>query len=118
MIAFHFIPYNVILSIPSDALWLTLDHVLCIPPPPIADCQKPQATEAFVLSKAALLLNNFPEGLQVILQCGHGYNRISGSGATVCSNGQWSKPDLICEGKPPTAVSNYDYFVFGYIIVD
>lgn len=65
----------------------------------IAECQKPQATEFFVLSEAALLLNSFPEGSEVILECGRGYEKESGSGATVCTNGEWSKPNLICKGK-------------------
>lgn len=69
------------------------------PPPPIARCQQPQATETFVLSEAALLLNSFPEGSEVILECGRGYEKESGSGAIVCTNGEWSKPNLICKGK-------------------
>ncbi|TWW62325.1 Membrane cofactor protein [Takifugu flavidus] len=62
-----------------------------------AQCQKPQATENIVLSEAALLLNSFPEGSEVILECGRGYEKESGSGATVCTNREWSKPNLICK---------------------
>lgn len=67
--------------------------------PPIAQCQKPQATEIFVLSEAALLSHSFPEGSEVILECGRGYEKESGSGATVCTNGEWGKPNLTCKGK-------------------
>lgn len=110
LIEFHFIPYN----IPSGAPWLTIDHVfLCVPP--IDVCQRPQATETFVLSKEALLSNVFPEDVKVTLVCAHGYMRISGAGTTVCSNGQWSEPDLICESKSPTAINNSDYFLFTWL---
>lgn len=84
--------------------------------PPIADCQQPKATEKFVLSKAALLSDDFPEGVHEVLDCAHGYNRVNGSGTTACTNGQWSEPDLICEGKPPTAVSN-DRFLYYFQLV-
>ncbi|XP_011611951.1 complement decay-accelerating factor isoform X2 [Takifugu rubripes] len=62
-----------------------------------AQCQKPQATEIIVLSEAALLLNSFPEGSEVILECGRGYEKESGSGATVCTNREWRKPNLTCK---------------------
>lgn len=88
--------------------------------PPVAFCQRPQATETFVLSEEALLSNVFPEGVQVILVCAHGYKRINGSGTTMCRSGQWSEPDLICESKPPTyqlikIINNCDYFVFTWL---
>lgn len=108
---FYFIPCDPsLLSLQMHPGWL-LTMFFVPPPPQIADCQKPQATETFVLSKAALLSNDFPEDVPVILECAHGYKKISGSGTTVCRNGQWSEPDLICEGKPPTVIGNSDYFV-------
>lgn len=70
-----------------------------VSPAPIAECQKPQATEIVVLSEASLLLNRFPEGTEVILECGRGYEKESGSGSTMCTNGKWSKPNLICKVK-------------------
>uniref|UniRef100_H3C127 Sushi domain-containing protein n=1 Tax=Tetraodon nigroviridis TaxID=99883 RepID=H3C127_TETNG len=82
--------------------------------PQIGDCERPQATETFVLGTDALLLNQFPEGIQVSLQCANGYDRISGSGSTVCSNGQWSKPDLFCKKKDcgqPKAKPNMKFHI-------
>lgn len=87
------------IKIPTDAPWLTVDCAAEFCLPPIAHCQKPQATEILVLSQDALLLNNFPEGSEVTLECSRGYEKESGSGSIVCTNGKWSKPDLNCTSK-------------------
>lgn len=98
---FIFIMWSSIIRCALADYWSCFLYYIVSPPPPIADCQKPKATETFILSKAALLSNYFPEGGHEVLECAHGYNRVKGSGTTVCTNGQWSDPDLICEGKPP-----------------
>ncbi|XP_071350847.1 complement factor H isoform X8 [Trachinotus anak] len=64
-----------------------------------ADCPKPEGGENIVLSTAALLLNEFPEGTDVILECANGYEKESGSVVTSCTNGKWTEPDLICKKK-------------------
>ncbi|XP_030277137.1 complement decay-accelerating factor isoform X6 [Sparus aurata] len=64
-----------------------------------ADCPKPHGGENIVLSNAALLMNQFPEGLDVTLECANGYVKESGSGVTTCADTKWTEPDLVCKKK-------------------
>ncbi|XP_036958003.1 complement decay-accelerating factor, GPI-anchored isoform X3 [Acanthopagrus latus] len=64
-----------------------------------ADCPQPQGGENIVLSNEALLMNKFPEGSDVTLECANGYVKESGSGVTTCADTKWTEPDLICKKK-------------------
>lgn len=64
-----------------------------------ADCPKPHGGENIVLSNAALLMNQFPEGLDVTLECANGYVKESGSGVTTCADTKWTEPDLVCKSE-------------------
>ncbi|XP_047438088.1 complement decay-accelerating factor, GPI-anchored isoform X2 [Mugil cephalus] len=70
-----------------------------------ADCLKPDGSDQTVLSDEALLLNDFPEGTIVTIECANGYVVDSGNGAMTCTNDEWTKPDLVCRrmdcGVPP-----------------
>ncbi|XP_036008023.1 complement decay-accelerating factor, GPI-anchored-like [Fundulus heteroclitus] len=62
-----------------------------------ADCPKPEVGENMVLSEAALLKNDFPEGSKVLLECAIGYEKASGSGTIDCVDNKWTEPDLNCK---------------------
>ncbi|XP_028303418.1 complement receptor type 2 isoform X4 [Gouania willdenowi] len=64
-----------------------------------ADCPKPQGLENIVLTYEALLMNDFPEGTIVILECANGYLLESGSGVITCTDDNWTHPDLQCKKK-------------------
>ncbi|XP_041811843.1 complement decay-accelerating factor isoform X2 [Chelmon rostratus] len=64
-----------------------------------ADCPKPQGRGNIVLTNEALLMNDFPEGVVVTLECANGYYKESGSGITTCIDGNWNEPDLICQKR-------------------
>ncbi|XP_068171323.1 complement decay-accelerating factor isoform X2 [Antennarius striatus] len=64
-----------------------------------ADCPKPQPSGNFVLTNEALLMNHFPEGSRVSLECANGYIPESGDGITFCTGGIWSTPNLECKKK-------------------
>ncbi|CAK6984845.1 complement decay-accelerating factor-like [Scomber scombrus] len=64
-----------------------------------ADCPKPKPGENMVVSNKALLLNSFPEGIEVELECANGYVKDSGSEIINCINENWSNPELICKKK-------------------
>ncbi|KAM4741232.1 complement factor H [Anableps anableps] len=71
-----------------------------------AYCPRPEAAENMVLSDAALLKNDFPEGSEVTLECGNGYEKDTGSGIINCLDQKWTEPDLVCKKKdcgPPQA---------------
>ncbi|XP_053171548.1 complement decay-accelerating factor transmembrane isoform-like [Scomber japonicus] len=77
-----------------------------------ADCPKPETEENMVLSDEALLLNSFPDGTGVPLECANGYVKESGSGIINCINENWSSPDLICKKKdcgPPKTQPNVKF---------
>ncbi|XP_051804582.1 complement decay-accelerating factor isoform X2 [Acanthochromis polyacanthus] len=74
-----------------------------------AGCLKPSGRENIVLSTKALLLNDYPERVEVTLECANGYERESGSGNIACINEKWTEPDLICKKKdcgPPETQPN------------
>ncbi|XP_010733960.3 complement decay-accelerating factor isoform X2 [Larimichthys crocea] len=62
-----------------------------------AECPKPHEWENMVLTNEALLLNEFPEGSEVTVECGNGYIKESGTGIVNCINGNWNNPDLNCK---------------------
>ncbi|XP_070758148.1 complement decay-accelerating factor isoform X2 [Enoplosus armatus] len=64
-----------------------------------ADCPKPLGSVNIVLTNEALLMNDFPEGSRVTLECANGYVRESGSGIITCTDGNWAEPDLTCKKK-------------------
>lgn len=63
---------------------------------PPADCPKPQGNEKIVLTDAALLRNDFPDGIEITYECAKGYTIESGSGLSMCQDGIWREPDLTC----------------------
>ncbi|XP_060897112.1 complement factor H isoform X4 [Labrus mixtus] len=77
-----------------------------------AECPKPEGKESIILSEAALLMNDFPEGSDVTLECGNGFELDSGSGVITCIDGKWTEPDLICKKRdcgPPTPMPNMSF---------
>ncbi|XP_023257993.1 complement decay-accelerating factor-like isoform X2 [Seriola lalandi dorsalis] len=64
-----------------------------------ANCHNPEGRENIVLTTEALLLNTFPEGIGVTLECANGYVKESGSEVISCTDGKWTEPDLICKKK-------------------
>ncbi|XP_047204558.1 complement decay-accelerating factor, GPI-anchored-like isoform X2 [Girardinichthys multiradiatus] len=71
-----------------------------------AYCPKPESGDGIILSYEALLKNDFPEGSEVTLECGNGYEKQSGSGIINCIDKKWTDPDLVCKKKdcgPPKA---------------
>ncbi|XP_023120690.1 complement decay-accelerating factor isoform X4 [Amphiprion ocellaris] len=89
-----------------------------------ADCPKPQGRENIVLTNKALLMNDFPEGVEVTLECANGYDRESGSGTITCIDEKWTEPDLTCKKKdcgPPQPQPNMSFNIsagtlFGAVI--
>ncbi|XP_063766435.1 complement factor H isoform X5 [Eleginops maclovinus] len=89
-----------------------------------ANCPKPQARGDIVLTNDALLMNDFPEGVDVTLQCGNGYVKDSGSGVITCVDDNWTEPDLTCKKKDcglPNVLPNMSFntssgTLFGAII--
>ncbi|XP_031727591.1 complement decay-accelerating factor, GPI-anchored isoform X3 [Anarrhichthys ocellatus] len=77
-----------------------------------ADCPKPQARENIVLTNEALLMNDFPEGVVVTLECANGFVVESGFGSITCTNNNWNEPDLSCKKKdcgPPSPQLNMSF---------
>ncbi|XP_054472605.1 complement decay-accelerating factor isoform X4 [Anoplopoma fimbria] len=77
-----------------------------------ADCAKPLGGENTVLTNAALLMNTFPEGVEVTLECAKGFVFESGSGKITCNDNNWTEPDLICKKKdcgPPKPQPNMSF---------
>ena len=66
---------------------------------PLADCPKPQTRGDVVLTDNALLMNTFPKGVEVTLECANGFVEDSGSGVITCVDDNWTKPDLTCKSK-------------------
>ncbi|XP_074495969.1 complement decay-accelerating factor, GPI-anchored isoform X3 [Sebastes fasciatus] len=64
-----------------------------------AECSKPQGGANRVLTNAALLRNDFPDGLDITLECGHGYVKESGSGIITCVGSIWTELDLNCKRR-------------------
>ncbi|XP_033939579.1 complement decay-accelerating factor isoform X1 [Pseudochaenichthys georgianus] len=64
-----------------------------------ADCPKPQPRGDVVLTDNALLMNTFPKGVDVILECANGFVKDSGSGFITCVDDNWTEPDLTCKKK-------------------
>ena len=46
-------------------------------------------------------MNDFPEGSEATLECGHGFEIESGSGVTSCTGGKWTEPDIRCKSESP-----------------
>ncbi|KAL3058208.1 hypothetical protein OYC64_010396 [Pagothenia borchgrevinki] len=77
-----------------------------------ADCPKPQTRGDFVLTDNALLMNTFPKGVDVTLECANGFVEDSGSGVITCVDDNWTKPDLSCKKKDcglPTSLPNMSF---------
>ncbi|KAF3854135.1 hypothetical protein F7725_022190 [Dissostichus mawsoni] len=62
-----------------------------------ADCPKPQTRGDVVLTDDALLMNNFPKGVGVTLECANGFVKDNGSGVITCVDDNWTEPDLTCK---------------------
>ncbi|XP_032406402.1 sushi, von Willebrand factor type A, EGF and pentraxin domain-containing protein 1-like [Xiphophorus hellerii] len=71
------------------------------PPQCIAYCPIPKGGENMVLTDESLLRKDFPEGTNVIYECGNGYEKESGSEIITCIGGNWTEPDLICKKNTP-----------------
>ncbi|KAL3043401.1 hypothetical protein OYC64_003297 [Pagothenia borchgrevinki] len=82
-----------------------------------ADCLKPQTRGDVVLTydlhfRLLLLMNTFPEGVDVTLECTNGFVKDSGSGVITCVDDNWTKPDLTCKKKDcglPTFLPNMSF---------
>uniref|UniRef100_A0A1A7XDN0 Sushi domain-containing protein n=1 Tax=Iconisemion striatum TaxID=60296 RepID=A0A1A7XDN0_9TELE len=79
-----------------------------------AECPKPEAFENTIPSDQALLLNEFPDGLEITIECGNGYLKASGSDIVRCVDDKWTKPELICKRKdcgllPPQPHMHFDF---------
>ncbi|XP_077386648.1 complement decay-accelerating factor [Festucalex cinctus] len=64
-----------------------------------ADCPVPERGENSVLTDQTLLMDAFPEGISVTLECCNGYEKESGSEVISCQNGEWTQVELICKKK-------------------
>ncbi|KAF7207640.1 CD55 molecule (Cromer blood group) [Nothobranchius furzeri] len=64
-----------------------------------AECPQPEAYENTIPSDQALLLNEFPEGSEITIECGNGYFKESGSDIVRCISDKWTEPELICKKK-------------------
>ncbi|XP_075952877.1 uncharacterized protein LOC142955296 isoform X2 [Anarhichas minor] len=89
-----------------------------------ADCPKLQARENIVLTNEALLMNDFPDGVVVTLECANGFVVESGSGTITCTNNNWNEPDLSCKKRdcghpspqPNMSFNTSDGTLFGAVI--
>lgn len=52
-----------------------------------------------ILTNEALLMNEFPEGSAITLECINGYEEESGSGNINCIDQKWTEPDLRCKSE-------------------
>lgn len=64
-----------------------------------AHCPRPHGRGNMVLSDKTLLMNDFPEGISVTLECGNGYLADTGSGIITCIDGNWTELDLTCKSE-------------------
>ncbi|XP_010768619.1 complement component receptor 1-like protein isoform X4 [Notothenia coriiceps] len=77
-----------------------------------ADCPKPQTRGDIVLTDNALLMNTFPKGVVVNMECANGFVKDSGSGLITCVDDNWTEPDLTCKKKDcglPTIQPNMSF---------
>lgn len=89
-----------------------------------ADCPRPQGRGNMVLSDKTLLMNEFPEGITVTLECVNGYLADTGSGIITCIDGKWTELDLTCKKKdcglptpqPNMSFNTSDGTLFGVVI--
>ncbi|XP_030586258.1 complement decay-accelerating factor isoform X2 [Archocentrus centrarchus] len=77
------------------------------------DCLKPERRKNIVLTDNSLLMNDFPENVEITLECSDGYIKESGSEVITCVNNEWTKSDLVCKKKdcgqpPPVEHMNFD----------
>ncbi|XP_067360622.1 complement receptor type 1 isoform X5 [Channa argus] len=64
-----------------------------------AACPKPVGSNNTVLTNEALLLNDYPDRINVTFECVNGYVKEKGSEFITCIDGKWSEPDLTCKRK-------------------
>ncbi|XP_019713818.1 zona pellucida sperm-binding protein 3 receptor isoform X2 [Hippocampus comes] len=64
-----------------------------------ADCGRPQRGQNSVFTDQAHLMNKFPEGSSVTLECSNGYEKETGSEVITCQNGNWTQVELICKKR-------------------
>ncbi|XP_076003502.1 complement decay-accelerating factor isoform X3 [Genypterus blacodes] len=77
-----------------------------------AACPPPQGTNTVVLTDKALMINDFPDGIEVTFECGHGYVIEDGSGTVTCLDGTWTQADLRCKKRdcgPPRAQAHMSH---------
>ncbi|KAJ0023154.1 hypothetical protein NQD34_003053 [Periophthalmus magnuspinnatus] len=71
----------------------------------LGDCDKPVLEGNIVLTDEALLMNKYPDNVEISLTCANGYLKDSGSATIKCIDGAWHDPDLTCKkkdcGPPP-----------------
>ncbi|KAK2861762.1 hypothetical protein Q5P01_001295 [Channa striata] len=63
------------------------------------DCPRPVGNENTVMTTETLLMNEFPNGIEVSMECANGYVRERGSDIIMCMNGKWSELELTCTKK-------------------
>ncbi|XP_051931196.1 complement decay-accelerating factor, GPI-anchored isoform X2 [Hippocampus zosterae] len=64
-----------------------------------ADCGRPQRGQNSVFTDQALLMDKFPEGSSVTLECSNGYEKEAGSEVITCQNDNWTQVELICKKR-------------------
>uniref|UniRef100_A0AAY4DLV2 Sushi domain-containing protein n=1 Tax=Denticeps clupeoides TaxID=299321 RepID=A0AAY4DLV2_9TELE len=77
-----------------------------------AQCDKPEPEGHVLLSDEAILLNSYPGGSAVTLECANGYEELSGSDTITCTDGAWSDVELVCRKKdcgPPRAPDHLSF---------
>ncbi|KAK7145150.1 hypothetical protein R3I94_011293 [Phoxinus phoxinus] len=62
-----------------------------------ADCRSPVLNGKFILSAKSIQKNNFPEDSTAVVECPKGQERKEGSDSIICTNGNWSAVELICQ---------------------
>lgn len=63
------------------------------------DCSRPVPGANMDLKDNAILLEKFPNGIEVAFVCNVGYRSAGGSAVITCSAGSWSPVTLRCESK-------------------
>uniref|UniRef100_A0A8C6V514 Sushi domain-containing protein n=1 Tax=Neogobius melanostomus TaxID=47308 RepID=A0A8C6V514_9GOBI len=65
----------------------------------LCGCSKPELPNNIVLTNEALLMNEFPNNIEIPLTCANGFVKDSGSGMMRCTDGVWGDLDLTCKKK-------------------
>ncbi|XP_037390638.1 complement factor H isoform X2 [Pygocentrus nattereri] len=86
--------------------------LLFFSPGKAVDCPRPSPAGNVVLTDETMLMNEFPDGSDVTVECANGYNKDQGSDIITCTDGTWSEPQLICKKRdcgPPKPSPHLKY---------